>query len=47
MSSNLKKSAEKVQQALSEKGLELEVVEFVKLTRTVQDAAMAIGCEVR
>ncbi|HHU60522.1 MAG: YbaK/EbsC family protein [Bacillota bacterium] len=46
MSNNLKGSAEKVQRALEEKGLELEVVEFAESTRTVKDAASAIGCKV-
>jgi Cys-tRNA(Pro) deacylase len=46
MSNNLKKSAERVQTALNEFGLELSVMEFSDSTRTAQDAATAIGCEV-
>ena len=46
MSSNLKKSSEKVQMALNELGVELNVVEFSDSTRTAQEAADAIGCTV-
>jgi len=46
MSTALKKSAEKVQDALNEFGLELNVVEFPKSTRTAQEAADTIGCTV-
>ena len=43
MSSNLKKSAEKVQRILNELGFELNVMEFPASTRTAQEAADAIG----
>jgi prolyl-tRNA editing enzyme YbaK/EbsC (Cys-tRNA(Pro) deacylase) len=46
MSNALKKSAEKVQDALNEFGLELNVVEFPESTRTAQEAADTIGCTV-
>lgn len=46
MSSNLSKSAERVQQVLNKFGLELKVVEFSDSTRTSEDAANAIGCSV-
>jgi prolyl-tRNA editing enzyme YbaK/EbsC (Cys-tRNA(Pro) deacylase) len=42
----LTKSAERVQKALFEKGLECVVVEFAQSTRTALDAATTIGCEV-
>lgn len=42
----LSKSAEIIQRALSEKGLELKVVELNASTRTANDAAIAIGCQV-
>jgi prolyl-tRNA editing enzyme YbaK/EbsC (Cys-tRNA(Pro) deacylase) len=40
------KSAQSVQVALQRKGLECIVVEFSESTRTAQDAALAIGCDV-
>lgn len=46
MSSNLKKSAEKVQAVLNELGFELNVVELSDSTRTAQEAADTIGCTV-
>jgi len=46
MSHNLKKSAQKVQTALDELGLNLKVVEVSDSTRTAQEAADAIGCTV-
>ncbi|HHU50168.1 MAG: YbaK/EbsC family protein [Caldicoprobacterales bacterium] len=46
MSSNLKKSAAKVQAVLNEFGCKLNVVEFSESTRTAQEAADAIGCTV-
>jgi prolyl-tRNA editing enzyme YbaK/EbsC (Cys-tRNA(Pro) deacylase) len=46
MSSDLKKSAQKVQQALDAFGFELRVKEFAESTRTSQEAADAIGCTV-
>ena len=42
----LSKSAEIVQRALCEKGLQFEVVELNASTRTANDAAMTIGCQV-
>ena len=42
----LSKSAETVQRALFEKGLEFSVVELAASTRTANDAATAIGCQV-
>ena len=46
MSSNLKKSAERVQEVLKELGFELNVVELSDSTRTAQEAATTIGCTV-
>ena len=43
---NLSKSAQSVQDALSQKGLAFEVVELSSSTRTANDAAATIGCEV-
>jgi Cys-tRNA(Pro) deacylase len=42
----LSSSAKKVQEALNQFGIELEVVEFPESTRTAADAARAIGCQV-
>lgn len=42
----LSKSAEIVRRALCEKGLKFEVVELNASTRTANDAAMTIGCQV-
>lgn len=42
----LPKSAQKVQSVLDEHNLSLQVVEFPNSTRTAQEAAEAIGCEV-
>lgn len=44
MSTNLKKSAEKMQTVLNEFGLELNVMELSDSTRTAQEAANTIGC---
>ncbi|WP_461615618.1 YbaK/EbsC family protein [Clostridium sp. Marseille-QA1073] len=46
MSSNLSKSAEKVQSVLNEFGFELNVIELSDSTRTAQEAANTIGCNV-
>jgi prolyl-tRNA editing enzyme YbaK/EbsC (Cys-tRNA(Pro) deacylase) len=46
MKSELSPSARKVQEALIELGLSLEVVELPDSTRTAVEAAQAIGCEV-
>lgn len=42
----LSKSAQKVQDALSTKGLSFEVKELSSSTRTAKDAAHTIGCDV-
>lgn len=42
----LSKSAQSVQDALAKNGLPLKVIEFAASTRTAQDAAQAIGCQV-
>lgn len=44
--SSLSTSAQKVQDALLACGVHLQVVELPASTRTAQDAAQAIGCEV-
>ncbi|MDF2095027.1 YbaK/EbsC family protein [Aquibaculum arenosum] len=44
--SDLQPAARRVQEALAAKGLSLEVSTFPAGTRTAQDAAAAIGCEV-
>lgn len=46
MNPKLKNSSQKVQDTLSASGLQLDVIEFSELTRTAQEAANAIGCEV-
>ncbi len=46
MSSNLSKSAEKVQIVLNKFGFELNVIELSNSTRTAQEAADTIGCDV-
>ncbi|WML34153.1 YbaK/EbsC family protein [Clostridium sp. OS1-26] len=46
MSSDLSKSAEKVQNILNQFGFELNVVELSESTRTAQEAADTIGCQV-
>lgn len=43
---NLKKSAQSVQDALAQQGIECTVVEFPASTRTAIEAAAAIGCNV-
>ena len=45
-SAGLSPSAQKVQDALNQFGVTLQVVEFGASTRTAQDAANAIGCTV-
>ena len=42
----LSKSARRVQRALKEHGLELQVVELPSSTRTAVEAARAVGCDV-
>ena len=46
MSTKLKSSAQKVQEALRGHGLACEVVQMQDTTRSAQDAARAVGCEV-
>jgi prolyl-tRNA editing enzyme YbaK/EbsC (Cys-tRNA(Pro) deacylase) len=46
MSAELKSSAQKVQEALQNRGLNCDVVQMQKTTRTAIDAAQAVGCEV-
>ncbi len=43
---SLSQSAMKVQQKLNAFGLQLEVIELPDSTRTAQEAAQAIGCQV-
>ena len=45
MSRTLKSSAQKVQKALQDLGVNCEVVQMQETTRTVNDAARAVGCE--
>ncbi|MCL9685682.1 YbaK/EbsC family protein [Legionella maioricensis] len=42
----LSKSAQRVQQALAQKGLSFELIELSASTRTANDAANTIGCDV-
>ncbi|HUD00790.1 MAG TPA: YbaK/EbsC family protein [Rhabdochlamydiaceae bacterium] len=42
----LKDSAQRIQDILTQHGLDIQVVEFKELTRTAQEAANVIGCEV-
>ncbi|MBS3902865.1 MAG: YbaK/EbsC family protein [Anaplasmataceae bacterium] len=42
----LKNSSQRVQDLLHQYGLDLKVIEFKELTRTSQEAANTIGCEV-
>ncbi|HSX03583.1 MAG TPA: YbaK/EbsC family protein [Rhabdochlamydiaceae bacterium] len=46
MTENLRDSAQRVQNILREYHLETKVIEFKELTRTAQEAASAIGCDV-
>ena len=46
MSHELKSSAQKVQEALHGLGLNCEVIQMQATTRTAEDAAHAVGCEV-
>lgn len=46
MNHNLKSSAMRVQELLHQHHLEIKVVQFSELTRTAQEAADAIGCDV-
>jgi prolyl-tRNA editing enzyme YbaK/EbsC (Cys-tRNA(Pro) deacylase) len=42
----LSKNAQKIQDALKERGLQLAVIELDTSTRTAQDAANAVGCQI-
>ena len=46
MTAELSKSAKRVQDFLLEKGFSFKVKELPDLTRTAQEAAASIGCEV-
>lgn len=46
MNQTLKKSAQSVQDILADMGLDFKVVELSQSTRTAQEAADSIGCEV-
>ena len=46
MSEKLKSSAQRVQEALQAYGLNCEVVQMHDTTRSAEDAARAVGCEV-
>jgi prolyl-tRNA editing enzyme YbaK/EbsC (Cys-tRNA(Pro) deacylase) len=46
MADSLSGSAQRVQDALAARGVELHVIEMPATTRTAQDAAAAIGCTV-
>lgn len=46
MINNLKNSAQRIQNILLQHNLAIEVIEFKELTRTAQEAANAIGCQV-
>ena len=46
MSQNLSSSARKVQEALDKQGVACRVVEMPQSTRTADDAARAVGCQV-
>lgn len=46
MDKDLSRSAQRVQQALEAAGASLQVVEMPASTRTAQEAAEAVGCEV-
>jgi prolyl-tRNA editing enzyme YbaK/EbsC (Cys-tRNA(Pro) deacylase) len=43
---DLSSSAERVQRALTARGLQLQVIELPGSTRTAAEAALAVGCEV-
>lgn len=46
MNNPLSQSAQRVQDALAEKGMPCQVIELTDSTRTAKDAAAALGCEV-
>lgn len=45
MEQNLGNSAQKFQEVLNKYGIELKVVQFTETTKTSQDAAKVIGCD--
>lgn len=47
MDKRLKESSQRVQDFLRNHNLSIKVIEFQELTRTAQEAAETIGCEVR
>ena len=46
MTHELQESAKRIQDILKKHGLDIKVIEFKELTRTAQEAADVIGCEV-
>lgn len=46
MENKLKNSAERIQDILQEHNLGIEIIEFKETTRSAQEAAHAIGCEI-
>jgi prolyl-tRNA editing enzyme YbaK/EbsC (Cys-tRNA(Pro) deacylase) len=46
MNQKLSSSAQRVQEAIRQRGLALEVIELPQSTRTAVEAAQAVGCEV-
>lgn len=46
MDNRLKSSAQRIQKILHEHKLDIKVIEFKEITRTSQEAATTIGCEV-
>ena len=46
MSNDLRDSAKRVQEALHQYNIDARVIEFKELTRTAEEAANTIGCEV-
>lgn len=46
MSQKLSPSAQKVQEAIRQRGYSVEVIELPQSTRTAAEAAQAVGCEV-
>lgn len=46
MDNKLKNSSQRVQDVLSAYELDIKVIEFKELTRTSQEAANTIGCEI-
>lgn len=46
MTITLKKSSQRIKDVLTEYGLDAKVIEFKELTRTSEEAASTIGCEI-